>query len=152
MAAHATFSTFGPDTLLELRNSWATVDDTVHVHTSLDMHDVGDHLVRAQFSDPVLDVEYFTLTYPDVYRLMQELKAIGAHNLAEGRRLQLTGKHRLQKFISAYETYRTKDNVLPATYEVIFGHAWAPALSENKKGEAHIPISAIAHRKAIKKA
>lgn len=120
------FSTFGPDTLLELRAAWAAVDEYHHVHPFMDMHDVGDALVRAGLMRPVLDVEKMKLTYSDVMGLMRDLKAIGAHNLSEGRARGLTGKARLQKMRAAYESFR-HDGRLPATYEVVYGAAWGAA-------------------------
>lgn len=117
------FSTFGPDTLKELRA--ATNADPGHVHVSrfIDMHDIGDALVRAGFSAPVLDVERFVLTYDDVLAVMRDLKAIGAHNAAQGRRRGLEGKGFLQGLEQRYEQFRDAGK-LPATYEVIYGHAW----------------------------
>ncbi|VAW77280.1 Malonyl-[acyl-carrier protein] O-methyltransferase [hydrothermal vent metagenome] len=117
------FSSFGPDTLKELRASWRAVDQYAHVNTFLDMHDVGDALVRARFADPVMDVEHLTVTYPDVWQLMRELKQIGAHNVTGGRPRGLTGKQRIQKLVEAYEQFRS-DGVLPASYEIVNGHAW----------------------------
>jgi malonyl-CoA O-methyltransferase len=117
------FSSFGPDTLKELRESWQRVDRYAHVNTFLDMHDVGDALVRTRFADPVMDVERLTLTYPDVWKLMRELKQIGAHNVTGGRPRSLTGKHHMQQLVEAYETFR-RDGVLPASYEIVNGHAW----------------------------
>jgi malonyl-CoA O-methyltransferase len=119
------FSTFGPDTLKELRASWAALDDKTHVHAFFDMHDIGDALIRAGFSGPVLDVEHLTLTYPDVHAVMRDLKDIGAVNVALGRRRGLTGKRHLTAVREQYEQYR-REGVLPATYEVVYGHAWAP--------------------------
>ena len=117
------FSTFGPDTLKELRH--AASADATHTHVSrfLDMHDIGDALVRAGFADPVMDVEHFTLTYDDVLSLMRDIKAIGAHNATEGRRRGLEGKSFLQRVIAGYEGFRQQGK-LPATYEVVYGHAW----------------------------
>ena len=74
------FSTFGPDTLKELRAAYAGADGHTHVHRFIDMHDIGDMLVHAGFADPVMDMEHVTLTYADVRDLMRDLKAIGAHN------------------------------------------------------------------------
>ena len=130
------FSTLGPDTLKELRQSWRAVDDRPHVHQFIDMHDVGDALLRAGFSDPVMDVENFTLAYDDARQLMRELKIIGAHNAAIDRPQGLTGKGSLKKMLSAYETLR-RDGVLPATYEVVYGHAWGPLLADN---EVQVPF------------
>lgn len=120
------FSTFGPDTLKELRESWRHAEGSeagFHVNDFIDMHDIGDALLRAGLADPVMDVEKFTLTYPDVYKLMRELKTLGAHNVSTVRRHSLTGKNRLKNMVSNYETYRL-NGTLPATYEVVYGHAW----------------------------
>ena len=117
------FSTFGPDTLKELRE--ASTADPQHVHVSrfIDMHDIGDALVRAGFSAPVMDVEHFVLTYDDVLGVMHDLKAIGARNAAQGRRRGLEGKGFLAGLTERYERFR-KDGKLPATFEVVYGHAW----------------------------
>ncbi len=117
------FTTFGPDTLKELRQAWAMVDGSAHVSGFLDMHDVGDALMRAGFSDPVMDVDRMCLTYQSVDGLMRDLKVLGAHNVSQGRRRGLTGKGRLQRMRQAYEQFR-RDGVLPASYEVVYGHAW----------------------------
>lgn len=140
------FSTFGPDTLKELRASWNTVDretnPTAHVNGFIDMHDIGDAMMRAGFSDPVMDMENFTLTYPDAYQLMRELKTLGAHNVTEQRRHTLTGKTRFKNMISAYENFRVDGN-LPATYEVVYGHAWAPSLSNKNSSDISISIDQL---------
>ena len=119
------FSTLGPDTLKELRAAWSAVDGYNHVNRFLDMHDVGDALIRAGFVEPVLDVEHLTLTYQDATGLMRDLKSIGAHNVTAGRRRGLMGRGRLAAFSSAYEKFRSEGR-LPATYEVVYGTAWAP--------------------------
>ena len=119
------FSTFGPDTLTELRQSWADVDEREHVHNFIDMHIVGDAMIQAGLAEPVMDIENLTLTYKNVFDLMRELKGIGAHNVAHTRQRGLTGRKRLQAFEQAYEKFRS-DGVVPASYEVVYGHAWAP--------------------------
>lgn len=120
------FTSFGPDTLRELRESWSRVDGYTHVNAFQDMHDVGDALLRMRFAEPVMDVERLTVTYPDVWRLMRELKQIGAHNVTAGRPRGLTGKTRMQRVVQAYEAFR-REGVLPASYEIVNGHAWAAA-------------------------
>jgi malonyl-CoA O-methyltransferase len=142
------FTTFGPDTLRELRAAWATVDDYSHVNTFIDMHDIGDALVRAGLTEPVLDVERVTLTYKNVISLMRDLKVIGAHNVTEGRARGLTGRGALRQVEAAYESSR-RDDVLPATYEVVYGTAWGSAGKRGSPvmdGEVHVPISAIKRR------
>lgn len=132
------FTSFGPDTLFELRNSWAQVDDRSHVNVFMDMHDVGDALVKTRFADPVMDVERITVTYPDVWKLMRELKQIGAHNVTAGRQRGLTGKAHMQALVDAYERYR-QDGVLPASYEVVNGHAWASGAA----GEVSVAVDTL---------
>ena len=120
------FSAFGPDTLRELRPHGRQVDAHSHVHQFIDMHDLGDALVRNGFAAPVLDVERFTLQYLDVRNVAADLKATGAHNATAGRARGLTGPRKFAAMQAAYEQFR-QDGRLPATYEVVFAHAWAPA-------------------------
>ncbi len=116
-------SSFGPDSLKELRDCWSRADDYVHVNAFVDMHDIGDALIRNELISPVLNTEKIILTYNSCQQLMCELKYIGAQNANNGRRKTLTGKNRLKKVFEYYETYRANKK-LPATYEVIYGHAW----------------------------
>jgi len=142
------FTTFGPDTLFELREAWAQADGHRHVSDFADMHDLGDGLLGAGLAEPVMDVERFTLTYADVFGLMRDLKAIGAHNAAASRPRGLTGRARLAAMQSAYEP-RRRDGVLPATYEVVFGQAWGPAgepRRARRSGEFSVPAGAIGRR------
>lgn len=117
------FSTFGPDTLKELRQTFGTLDAHAHVNRFLDMHDIGDALLRAGFAAPVMDMETVTLTYDDLAGLMRDLKALGAHNANQGRGRGLLGKGAWQRLQQNYEALR-RDGKLPATYEVVYGHAW----------------------------
>jgi len=139
-----TFSTFGPDTLNELRAAWATVDEHTHVNRFIDMHVLGDALVRAGLAEPVLDVERYTLTYANTLTLMRDLKAIGAHNVTAGRAMGLMGRGRLARMSAAYEAFRHEGR-LPATYEVVFGQAWGRS-GEPAARETRIPVSAIGKR------
>lgn len=123
------FATFGPDTLKELREAWRVVDGYTHVNRFLDMHDIGDALVRAGFTEVVMDAEHFTLTYENVRGLLRDLKIIGAHNVTAGRAHGLTSPRRFAAFEQAYEQFRDAGR-LPATYEVVYGTAWLPKLPE----------------------
>jgi malonyl-CoA O-methyltransferase len=125
------FSAFGPDTLRELRAAWKEVDSHSHVHQFIDMHDLGDALVRGGFAAPVLDVERFTLRYLDVRKVAADLKATGAHNATAGRAKGLTGTRKFAAMQAAYESFR-QDGRLPATYEVVFAHAWVPERSAHR--------------------
>ena len=123
------FTTFGPDTLKELKRSWSAVDSSAHVNNFIDMHDIGDQMLQSGFQSPIMEMENITLTYEKVLDLMHDLKSIGAQNVGS-RSKALTGKTKFKKMIEMYESYRS-DGKLPATYEVIYGHAWK---NENKLG------------------
>ncbi len=144
-----TFTTFGPDTLIELHEAWHEADDYTHVIPFADMHDIGDGLIRAGFVEPVLDVVRYTLTYPDVATLMRDLKAIGSQNATTGRPRGLTGRKTLRAVNENYERHRDQGR-LPASYEVIFGQAWGAIERPDAgpDGEFSVPVSAIRRREA----
>ncbi len=130
------FATFGPDTLKELRASWQKVDAAVHVNSFIDMHDIGDALLQAGFAEPVMESEIITVNYQEVDTLMQDLRDIGANVTANGHRQGLLTRNMLKQLREAYEAYRQGD-VLPATYEVVYGHAW---VSESGSATGHKDI------------
>ena len=134
------FTTFGPDTLKELRQAFEA-EPGVHVNRFQDLHDVGDMLVHEGFSNPVMDMEVLTLTYESVEQLMHELKALGAHNITAGRSRGLTGRGTLREVGMRYEALR-RDGKLPATFEVVYGHAWKPQQRVGPKGRPVIDIRA----------
>jgi len=136
------FTSFGPDTLVELRTAWQAVDDSPHVHAFIDMHDIGDALVRARLAEPVMDVERLTMTYPDVHALLRDLKALGAHNVTTGRARGLMGKSRFRRFREAYDALAVHGRI-PASYEVVYGHAWAPSREQHPP---RVPLQAITGR------
>jgi malonyl-CoA O-methyltransferase len=116
------FSTFGPDTLKELKKSWSVVDSEVHVNTFADMHDIGDQMLGAGFQSPVMEMETLILTYETVIDLLKDLKAIGAQTV-NTRSKALMGKDKFKLMTQMYESYRIEGK-LPASYEVVYGHAW----------------------------
>ena len=116
-------STLGPDTLRELRACWRQIDDLEHVHGFIDMHDIGDALVRAGFVDVVMDTEIITLRYREIDGLLADLKQLGTGNLAAGRRRTLTGRARLARLRDLYRD--TGDGAIDATLEVTYAHAWS---------------------------
>jgi malonyl-CoA O-methyltransferase len=117
------FSTFGPGTLAELRDAWSASDASNHVNHFFDAQALGSALMQARLSEPVLDVDRSVERYPDVMTLMRELKAIGAHNVTQGRTRGLTGRRRLAAMMRAYDAHR-RDGKIPATWEVIHATAW----------------------------
>ncbi|MBS0571063.1 MAG: malonyl-ACP O-methyltransferase BioC [Proteobacteria bacterium] len=126
------FSTFGPDTLHELRSAWSAADAAPHVNRFAHIGEVGDAMIAAGFRDPVLDTEHFIQHYAVAADLMRELKAIGATNADAQRTRGLTGKARFRRVLDAYEGFR-RDGRLPATYEVICAHAFGPDAGQPRR-------------------
>ena len=144
------FSTFGPDTLLQLRCSFAKVDGFQHVHEFIDMHHIGDMLLAANFADPVVDMEIINVQYQSLRQLLQDLKDTGSRgkfDSAQSIPAGLMGKQKYQSLVRAYEEYRQEDGLLPASYEVIYGYARKPAADPAPeaagKKEVRVPVSRI---------
>ncbi len=141
------FTTLGPDTLRELRKAWASLSNAPHVNQFLDMHDIGDTLVAAGFGDPVMETEYLTVSYEDVMILMRDLKGIGASNSSTERARGMLGRHALAALRTAYESERRSDGKLPATYEVVYGHAWAVESRRRQPPDVHtFPLEKLRRR------
>lgn len=144
-------STFGPETLQELRDAFAQADDTPHVSPFPPIAQFGDAMMLAGFRDPVLDRDRFTLTYDDLPALMRELRAMGATNALQHRRHTLTGRARFAAAATAYEPLRREDGKLPSTWDVIYAHAWAPPPGAPIRGQgediAAVPLSRIPIRR-----
>ena len=126
------FSCYGPDTLNELKRAFAAHDRAAHVHDFIDMHDLGDMLSTHGYSAPVMDMEVITLTYADADALLRDLRATGQQNALAERRRGLAGKGMLSGMRAAYDNLR-RDGRLPASFEIVYGHAWKapPRLTED---------------------
>lgn len=142
------FSTLGPDSLRELREAWAEVDAGEHVNAFPDMHDIGDLAVRSGLRDPVVDVDYLTVSYRSSEALMRDLTAAGARNSLAGRHPALTGKKRFARMRAALER-RFGDAGLPLRLELVFGHAWGsgPAPAAGQDREYRLDVTAIGRRR-----
>lgn len=138
------FSTFGPDTLKELKQSWAQVDNHAHVNEFTDMHDLGDELIHAGLAEPVMDMDVLTLTYSDVVSVMKDLKAIGANTILKNQQKEteqgLVTPRKLKRVIARYEQFRKAD-VIPASYEVVYGHAWKTKQRATKIAQTEFSVS-----------
>jgi malonyl-CoA O-methyltransferase len=144
-------STFGPDTLVELREAFAAADAVPHVSPFASIAQFGDALVHAGFRNPVLDRDDYVTRYPDLAALMRELRATGATNALSTRRHSLTGKARFAAAAAAYEGERGADGALPASWEVITAMAWAPPpgapIREGGMEVTTVPLSRIPIRR-----
>jgi malonyl-CoA O-methyltransferase len=133
------FSCYGPDTLKELRSAFSAHDSTAHVHPFIDMHDLGDMLAACGYADPVMDMELITLTYANVDALFGDLRATGQVNALAARRRGLSGKELFSAMRATYAELR-RDGRLPATFEIVYGHAWKPQQRAAEDGRAVVRL------------
>lgn len=142
------FTTLGPDTFKELRQSWLDANRFAHVNEFPDMHDVGDCLLAEHFLEPVMDMEVLSVHYESLSKLVQSLKAQGVKNINAKRNQGLTGRDSWKKFEQYYTTLQTTNGRYPLTYEVVYGHAWKGEQRKTEQGvETLIPISQVIRTK-----
>lgn len=143
-------STFGPDTLYELRSAFTSADAVPHVSPFASIAQFGDALIASGFRNPVLDRDELVTRYDDLPALMRELRAIGATNALHARRHTLTGRTRFATAAKAYDVFRDGDR-LPATWEIITALAWAPEhgapIREGGEDVARFPANGIPIRR-----
>ena len=139
------FSTLGPDTFQELARAWSGADRHAHTNSFMDMHDLGDVLIKECFIDPVVDQERLTGQYSSLPELLISLKNQGIRNVNQARNAGLTGKQARKAFEQAYELLKTPEGKYPLTYEVVYGQAWKGTQRNTSAGdkEVFVPVSAI---------
>jgi len=144
------FSMFGPDTLKELKSTFRDNDSRMNgsrvngfrVNRFVDMHDVGDVLVGSGYADPVMDMENLTLTYANIAGLLHDLKAQGSSSTEELVHKGLAARNAYAEVVARYEAFRDCDGRVPATFEIVYGHAWKPPPRLSPTGKAVIDIHA----------
>jgi malonyl-CoA O-methyltransferase len=120
------FSCLGPGTLVELRALYGRLGWPNPAAAFVDMHDLGDMLVHAGFSDPVLDQETLTLHWPDATALLAELRTLGA-NAAPDRHAGLRTPRWRDRLVRELATLAGPDGRLRLSFEVVYGHAFKAA-------------------------
>lgn len=115
-------STLGPDTFNELRLAFSGVDQHRHTLPFNEPDYVESALAHAGFDRIILRREKHTVHYPDLKTLLRAVKGIGAHNVGEGARSGMMGRHAWKQVEAAYEQHRQAAG-LPASYDVILGYA-----------------------------
>ncbi|MDI9335699.1 MAG: hypothetical protein QM520_01515 [Gammaproteobacteria bacterium] len=120
------FSCFGPDTLVELRNIYHTLGWGAMGGTFIDMHDWGDCLIKLGYVEPVLSMEYLTLSYNKVEDLLADLRQLG-RNTHIHRDSKVHGKrwlHNYKKLLEEQWPHKDDQGHLLLTVEIIYGHGW----------------------------
>lgn len=136
------FTSAGPDTLIEYRRAWASIDSHLHSFGLLDMHDIGDAMMASGFAAPVLDRDNLIVDYPDIEALQNELQSLGAANIANGRRAGLMANEVKNRLNSA----ASPDSRFPVTLELVQGHGWKGELKKsltNDKGESIVSVDSL---------
>ena len=137
------FATLGPDSLVQLSRAWSRVDAGTHVNRFLDMHDIGDALVRAGLADPVLDVDRLTVQYADATRLFQDLTRTGGRNALMQRSRGLLGRGRFEKLLA--ELHGGADGIA-VELELVYGHCWGTG-PRNEPANYRINAAEIGRRR-----
>ena len=140
------FSSYGPDTLKEVRRAWSKVDEHLHVQTFWDMHDLGDLMRFQGFESPVTDSQRLTVEYPNLEVLWNDLKQQGNRNALKYRTPTLTGKNRWQQMTDHIKA--NPQQTIPISYEIVYGHGWKPSLEKqlakkNNNAEYRVSIDQI---------
>jgi len=117
------FTALGPDTLREVMLG----QGDVAIPALMDMHHVGDALLKTGFVDPVVDATYFTLKYRTEEKLFYELRSTGL----------LAG--------TDFSLEKNAEDAFLLTFEVIYAHAWGREQVE--PGVVKIPLSHVTGRK-----
>ena len=139
------FTTFGPESLLELGRAWATADHYSHIAPFADMHNIGDALMRAGFSEPVMDSHVLTITYGAIDSLINDLRNAGSTNATTDRNRGLTGRTTAQRMREACFAQAGADGRIPITLDVVFGIAWASEAASRTEpgGPIEIPLERL---------
>ncbi len=136
------FSAFGPDTLAEIYHAWKKVDSHPHVHPFIDMHHLGDTLLKAGFEKPIVDADWMRVEYTDCMTVIPDLRSEGFVNLHAGRRKSLTGKQRFRQFTDHLQEQTKTGEKAVVTFEIIYGYAQKP---DSPEGQVLVsPPSAVA--------
>lgn len=138
------FSSFGADTLSNMKRAWSRVDSFPHVHEFQDMHHHGDSLLNCRFEKPIVDTDWLRIAYPGARALMSDLRGAGLTNVNPKRRKSLSGKGGLKKFIAEFDALKV-DGMVLETFEVIYGVGKKPTQEAqqaevNKSGSRSIKV------------
>lgn len=132
-------SLLGGATLTELRSALLEAETELsggagpRTAPMADIRDVGGLLGRAGLALPVADADRLTIDYPDMFRLMADLRGMGETNALLGRQRHPSSR---QLFLKAAEIYHDRfarpDGRIPASFEIVTLTGWAPHESQQK--------------------
>lgn len=130
---------FGGETLWQLRDALARAELDItggampRVFPFADKQQMGALMQRAGFSLPVVDSDLLTVTYDNIFRLMQDLRGIGDTASMESRARGLSSRALFTRAGEIYrDLYTGADGKIDATFEIIFLSGWAPHEAQQK--------------------
>ncbi len=132
-------ATFGVDTLKELAAAFAKVDGRQHINAFPDLHDIGDTLLASGFVDPVVDMTQLTVNYDSVKDLLIDIRTSAVGCYMANKVDYLYSRDKLQ---AMQEAYQPIENIYPATFEVIFVHAFKARFVNKKLSATQTAIDA----------
>jgi len=144
-------STFGPDTLREVREACKTTDAEPDMRLFADVQTIGDAMMRAGFGEPVLDTDWITTTHTQPQQLLEEIATIGAADTGPDRRPGQAPAGGIESRPAVRESLRNASGLYPATWEVVYASAWGPEEGtpiRNIHGEeASVSVASIGRRR-----
>jgi len=130
---------FGGQTLQELRDCimQAEIDVTgglsPRVSPYADTNDLGGLMQRAGFGLPVVDSEYITVTYDNMFKLLEDLRGMGEVNAVNERVRHFSNRKIFMRAAELYaERYTNEEGRIFATFHVFYLHGWAPHSSQQQ--------------------
>ncbi|MBN8807634.1 MAG: methyltransferase domain-containing protein [Sphingomonas sp.] len=136
----------GGNSLATARGAFRTAEaerPAARFHPMIDVRAAGDLLVRAGFALPVADSETLTVRYPDLLRLIGDLRGMGANNVLTGRTALTRGA--LARAVEAFAAQADADGRVAERFDLIFLTGWAPAPGQPqpaRRGSATASLSA----------
>jgi malonyl-CoA O-methyltransferase len=136
------FSTFGPDTLRELRAVYAACGWASPHPPYADMHDLGDLLVHQGFADPVMDQEQLQLTWSSPQAMLAELRGLGGHVGAQRFAGCRTPRWR-DRLLAALAERADPQGRIRMSFELVYGHAYKPAPRPGRGDPVTVSLDAL---------
>lgn len=134
-------SGLGPDSFKELRLIYKEMGWGAPTVAFMDMHDIGDVLVHAGFSEPVMDMEHLTLSWSSAEALLSEMRTWGG-NVSRYRSETVRGRRWRNQLLQLLEKHLSgPDGRLSLTVEIIYGHAMQPTTRASVDVETRISLS-----------
>lgn len=129
----------GGETLFELRQIMGEVEleysggITPRISPFADQPQMGALMQRAGFNLPVIDSEKITVTYENIFKLMEDLRLMGESNIILNRKKTFTPRQFFMDVNTRYlEKFSEPNGRIFATFEIIFLLGWKPHESQQK--------------------